>query len=317
VVDKATKLETIYDRIHEVRMRFEVLKRDAEIAYWRGRAEGKDETALRQEMEEAKHALDDDFAFVARSNEGGEFMEPEKIARIKAIAARRWTRTISNRLGVSYEEGARMRRQPEPPLPAEEPLLADRDDHISELAERDVIPADNPWGFALAVPKVKFNRGEVYNLCVARGTLTEEERYRINDHIVQTIIMLESLPFPKHLKNVPELAGGHHEKMDGTGYPKRLKGGDMSAVARIMAIADVFEALTAADRPYKKAKKLSEAVKIMGFMKKDNHLDPELLDLFLTSGVWREYARRFLAPDQIDEPDIGSVLGIKPSAGRN
>src|SRR5262249_10321779 len=159
----------------------------------------------------------------------------------------------------------------------------------SELAERDIIAADNPWGFSLTVPKVKFNRGEVYNLCVARGTLTDEERYRINDHIVQTIIMLESLPFPKHLKNVPELGGGHHEKMDGTGYPKRLRGGDMSAVARMMAIADVFEALTAADRPYKKAKKLSEAVKIMGFMKKDNHLDPELMDLFLTSGVWREY----------------------------
>ncbi len=202
VVDKATKLETIYDRIHEVRMRFEVLKRDAEIAYWRGRAEGGDEAILRQAMDAAKRALDDDFAFVARSNEGGEFMEPEKIARIKAIAARHWTRTISNRLGVSYEEGARMKRQPEPPLPVEEPLLSDRDDHISELTDRDVIAPDNKWGFALTVPKFKFNRGEVYNLCVARGTLTEEERYRINDHIVQTIIMLESLPFPKHLKNV-------------------------------------------------------------------------------------------------------------------
>jgi HD-GYP domain-containing protein (c-di-GMP phosphodiesterase class II) len=314
VVDKATKLETIYDRIHEVRTRFEVLKRDAEIAYWRGLAQGGDEPTLRREMETAKQALDDDFAFVAKSNEGGEFLEPEKIARIKAIGARRWTRTISNRLGVSYEEAARMRRQPEPPLPVEEPLLDDRDDHVSELSERDIIAADNPWGFALTVPKVKFNRGEVYNLCIARGTLTEEERYRINDHIVQTIIMLESLPFPKHLKNVPELAGGHHEKMDGTGYPKRLKGGDMSVVARIMAIADVFEALTAADRPYKKAKKLSEAVKIMGFMKKDHHLDPELLDLFLTSGVWRDYARRFLAPEQIDEPDIAGVLGIKPVA---
>jgi hypothetical protein len=294
-------------------MRFEVLKRDAEIAYWRGRTEGGDEPSLRQTMEEAKRTLDDDFAFVAKCNEGGEFMEPEKIARIKAIATRQWRRTISDRLGVSYEEAARMKRRPEPPLPVEEPLLADRDDHISELAERDIIAADNPWGFALAVPKLKANRGEVYNLCIARGTLTEEERYRINDHIIQTIIMLESLPFPKHLKNVPELAGGHHEKMDGTGYPKKLRGGDMSAVARMMAIADVFEALTAADRPYKKAKKLSEAVKIMGFMKKDNHLDPELLDLFLTSGVWREYARRFLTSDQIDEPDIAAVLGIKPT----
>lgn len=314
VVDKATKLETIYDRIHEVRGRFEILKRDAEIAYWRGLAGGGDEVSLRAEMDAKKRRLDDDFAFVATCNEGGEFMEPAKIERLKGIAARTWTRTISNRLGVSYEEKRRFDRLPEPALPVEEPLLADRDDHIVELTERDIIPANNQWGFQLNVPKVKYNRGELYNLCIARGTLTEEERYRINDHIVQTIIMLNSLPFPKHLRNVPELAGGHHEKMDGTGYPKRLKGAEMSVVARIMAIADVFEALTAADRPYKKAKKLSEAVKIMGFMKKDHHLDPDLMDLFLTSGVWRDYAERFLLTEQIDEPDIGAVVGMRPAA---
>ncbi|HVJ40036.1 MAG TPA: HD domain-containing phosphohydrolase [Dongiaceae bacterium] len=314
VVDKATKLETIYDRIHEIRTRFEVLKRDAEIAYWRGRSEGGDEPVLRAAMEQEKRSLDADFAFVAACNEGGEFMEPAKIDRLKTIAARSWLRTISNRLGISHEEKSRFDRQPEPSLPVEEHLLADRDDHVIGLSERDMIAADNPWGFQMARPKVKYNRGEIYNLSISRGTLTEEERYRINDHIVQTIIMLNSLPFPKHLKNVPELAGGHHEKMDGTGYPKRLKGGDMSVVARIMAIADVFEALTAADRPYKKAKTLSEAVKIMGFMKRDHHLDPDLLDLFLTSGVWHDYAKRFLSAEQIDEPDIAAVVGMRPAA---
>jgi HD-GYP domain-containing protein (c-di-GMP phosphodiesterase class II) len=314
VADKATKLETICDRIHEVRMRFELLKSAAETAYWKGLAKGGDEATLRARMTAEQQALDEDFAFVAACNEGGEFLEPAKIERIKSIAARRWTRTLSNRLGTSYEEKARFDRQPEPPLPAEEPLLADRADHVIEISEREIIPPDNEWGFKLNMPQMKYNRGEVYNLCIQRGTLTEEERYRINDHIVQTVIMLESLPFPKHLRNVPELAGGHHEKMDGTGYPKRLKGEEMSVVARIMAIADVFEALTAADRPYKKAKKLSEAIKIMGFMKKDRHLDPDLLDLFLTSGVWREYASRFLAPEQVDEPDINAILGIRPAA---
>jgi HD-GYP domain-containing protein (c-di-GMP phosphodiesterase class II) len=126
-------------------------------------------------------------------------------------------------------------------------------------------------------------------------------------------MMLESLPLPRHLRSVPEIAGGHHEKMNGTGYPKRLKRDQMSPVARMMAIADVFEALTAADRPYKKAKKLSEAVKIMGFMKKDNHLDPELLDLFLTAGVWKNYAERFLDKAQIDQPDIDAVLRTQPA----
>ena len=178
------------------------------------------------------------------------------------------------------------------------------------------MPADNPWGFRLQVPRHRYNRGELHNLAVARGTLTEEERYVINHHIVQTIIMLSRLPFPKHLRSVPEIAGGHHEKMDGTGYPKRLSAEAMSPVARMMAIADIFEALTAADRPYKKAKKLSEALKIMSFMKRDQHVDPGLFDLFLTSGVFRRYAERFLRPDQIDAVDIAPFLGPVP-ANRN
>ena len=199
-------------------------------------------------------------------------------------------------------------------MPVDEPLLADREDHISPLEARDLLTPDNRWGFKLNVPKYRMNRGEVYNLSIGRGTLTEEERYRINDHISQTIMMLESLPFPKHLRAVPEIAGGHHEKMDGTGYPKRLKRDQMSPVARMMAIADVFEALTAADRPYKKAKKLSEAIKIMAFMKKENHLDPDLLDLFLRGNVWKRYAEEFLDPEQIDLPDLDFVLNMKPAA---
>ena len=145
-------------------------------------------------------------------------------------------------------------------------------------------------------------------MCIGRGTLTEEERFIINDHIVQTIIMLEQLPFPKHLKKVPEFAGGHHEKMDGTGYPKKLNQEDMSVPARIMAIADIFEALTAADRPYKPPKKLSDSIKIMSFMKKDAHIDSDLFELFLTSGIYKEYADRFLDPSQIDEVDISQYL---------
>jgi HD-GYP domain-containing protein (c-di-GMP phosphodiesterase class II) len=118
---------------------------------------------------------------------------------------------------------------------------------------------------------------------------------------VQTIVMLESLPFPRHLRRVPEYAGGHHEKMDGTGYPRGLKKEDMSVPARVMAIADIFEALTAADRPYKPPKTLSESIKIMRFMVKDKHIDPDLFQLFLDSGVYKEYAKRHLKAEQIDE----------------
>jgi len=142
---------------------------------------------------------------------------------------------------------------------------------------------------------------EVYNLCISRGTLTPEERKVINDHIVVTIDMLEQLPYPKHLRNVPEFAGGHHEKLDGTGYPKGLNHAEMSVQAKIMAIADIFEALTARDRPYKKGKTLSQAMRILGFMKNDAHIDAELFDVFVKEKIYLKYAEGFLDPEQIDE----------------
>jgi HD-GYP domain-containing protein (c-di-GMP phosphodiesterase class II) len=308
VVDKATKLETLYDRIHEVRMRFEVLKRDAWIAYWKGRAEGGDETALVTLREQLLATLDDEFAFIARINLGGEAMADADQARLGQIAGRRWLRTLDNRLGVSWEEGKRLEQSPAASLPVEEPLLADRPEHLIERATQESITADNRWGFKLDVPQYKFNRGELHNLSIARGTLTAEERYIINHHIVQTILMLDRLPFPKHLRNVSEIAGGHHEKMDGTGYPKRLAREQMSLPARMMAIADIFEALTAVDRPYKKGKTLSEALNIMVGMCKGAHIDPQLFALFLRSGIHRRYAERFMKAEQIDEVDEQALL---------
>jgi len=309
VVDKATKLETIYDRIHEIRTRFEVIKREAEIEYLKAVIDGKGDTdTLRADLDTRLAQLDDDFAFIAESNIGGEFMAPERIERVKEIAGITWTRTLDNRIGVAHEEKIRWDRTLAPDLPVQENLLSDRDDHIFYREEGQAEPADDPHGFKLDMPELKFNLGEIYNLCIGRGTLTAEERFKINDHIVQTIIMLEQLPFPEHLKRVPEYAGGHHEKMDGTGYPKKLNKDDMSTPAKIMAIADIFEALTAADRPYKLPKKLSASVEIMSFMKKDAHIDADLFELFLTSGVYKVYADKFLKPEQLDDVDISQYL---------
>ncbi len=309
VVDKSTKLETIYDRVHEVRTRFEVVKRDAVIDYLKALIEGEEDAGkLRDDLEARLARLDDDFAFIAECNMGGEFMAPEKVDRLKEISAIQWTRTLDDRIGISFEEQKRKDRTPAPELPVVENLLSDRDDHIIYRESPEPAAGENAFGFQLDVPEHKFNLGEVYNLAIGRGTLTEEERFKINDHIVQTIIMLEQLPFPKHLKRVPEYAGGHHEKMDGTGYPRKLNKTDMSLPARIMAIADIFEALTAADRPYKPPKKLSDAVKIMSFMKKDAHIDDELFELFLKSGIHKEYAERFLDPSQLDEVDISQYI---------
>ncbi|MGQ7818484.1 HD domain-containing phosphohydrolase [Metapseudomonas furukawaii] len=308
VVDKATKLETLNDRIHEIRTRFEVLKRDTWVDYWKARAEGADEAAQAQVRDEKLRALDEEFAFIARCNLGGEAMAEADLERLKSIASRTWTRTLDNRLGISWEEAQRFARTPPQPLPVTEPLLADRPDHLFERAASEVIAPDNPWGFRLQVPAYKFNRGELYNLSIGRGTLTEEERYIINHHIVQTILMLNHLPFPPHLANVAEIAGGHHEKMDGTGYPKRLTRDEMSLPARMMAIADIFEALTAVDRPYKKGKTLSEALGIMCGMCRGAHVDPDLFGLFIRAGVYQEYARRFLRPEQIDAVDEAAIL---------
>jgi HD-GYP domain-containing protein (c-di-GMP phosphodiesterase class II) len=305
VIDKATKLETIANRIHEIRTRFEVLWRDAEIAECRALLAGADPETARRDREQAQAALQDDFAFVATCNIGGEFMDDGRIDRLKTIGARTWTRHFDNRLGLSLGEEQRLAGVPPSPPPSEERLLDDKPEHIVPWPNNvPPVTADNPYGFTMTAPDRQFNFGELYNLSVRRGTLTEEERFKINDHMIQTIMMLESLPLPKHLRRVPEYAGGHHEKMDGKGYPRGIMGATMSIPARIMAIADIFEALTAADRPYKTPKTVSEALKIMSFMRNDKHIDANLFDLFLRSGVWRTYAETHLRPEQIDAVDI-------------
>ena len=150
------------------------------------------------------------------------------------------------------------------------------------------------------VPQNFLTENEIYNLCISKGTLTAEERKTINDHIVHTIDMLEQLPYPKHLKNIPEFAGGHHEKLDGTGYPKGLNKDEMSIQAKAMAIADIFEALTAKDRPYKEGKTLSMAMRIMGFMKNDAHVDSQLFELFVQEKIYLQYAEKYLSSEQLD-----------------
>jgi len=308
VVDKATKLETLYNRIHEVRTRFEVLWRDAELAYWQGLAAGEDKAVLQRTLAQCRAVLQDDFAFVAKANIGGEFMQDEDVERLQRIGQRRWLRHFDNRLGISHEEAQRHAGATPAPLPVVESLLADRPDHqVPWGARKPPVAKDDPrnvWGFDMRLPANASNHGELYNLSIRRGTLNDEERFKINEHIVQTIIMLTALPFPRQLRRVPDIAGNHHEKMDGGGYPRRLGKDDLSIAERVMAIADIFEALTAADRPYKAAKSLTESVKILVAMARDNHIDGQLLRLFLSSGVHNEYAARFLREDQIDEVDV-------------
>ncbi len=286
VIDKASKLETIYNRIHEIRTRFEVLRRDAEIECLKAKLAGDgDGEALDAAFASQCQRLEEEFAFIAASNLGAEFFDDKSVDRLRRIGERTWLPHFDRTIGLSWEERSRLGGLPAQNGPVR--LLDDRPDHI--LTE--------------------YNLGEIYNLSVSRGTLTAEERKKINDHIVVTIDMLNQLPFPKKLRRVPEYAGGHHEKMDGTGYPKGLRRDEMSLPARMMAVADIFEALTAADRPYKKAKMLSDCLRIMSIMRDDDHIDPDLFALFLRAGIWREYAEQFLDPAQIDAVDIEDYLG--------
>ena len=308
VVDKAVKLETIYNRVHEVRTRFEVLKRDADVAYWRAVAGGADEAAQRAVRDDLHRTLDEEFAFVAACNAGGEAMSPERVARLRAIAARPWTRTLDDRLGLSEDERKIRVGLPPAPPPARETLLADRAEHIVVRRPDERIAPDNRWGFRLDVPEHRLNLGEVYNLSIGRGTLTDEERYIINHHVVQTTLMLGRLPFPRHLRRVPEIAGAHHERVDGRGYPRRLSLEQTDVLSRIIAIADVFEALTASDRPYKSGKTLSDALGIMRDMARTGHIDRELFALFVRAGVYRRYGEAHLGGGQLDTVDEQALL---------
>jgi len=256
VVDKATKLQTLFDRIELIDTRFEVLKRDAEInalrrqLQLRGKTDAAGESAIWEQCKMEMAAIDADRDFLRAANTGAEKTADADLDRVRRIATSRSWRNVD---GV----------------------------------ETEILTTD-----------------ELENLTIRAGTLTQAERNTINHHIVATIRMLEQLPWPRHLRNVPEYAGGHHERMDGKGYPKGLTRDQMSVQARVMGIADIFEALTASDRPYKPGMKLSQAMAIMQRFKLNGHIDPDLFDVFLGEKVYLRYAEQFLDPWQIDTVNL-------------
>jgi len=306
IVDKGSKLETIYNRIHEVRMRFEVLWRDAEISYWERMSKSpQEQEKLATELKETQQQLRDDFNFVAECNVGGEFFDEKKQARLREIAQRTWQRQFDNRVGLSPVEELQVPAE-KTELPATEQLLSDKPEHIIKRTRSTDYPPE--FGINMDIPEHLYNQGELYNLSIARGTLTNEDRFKINEHMISTIKMLESLPFPEELKNVPRYASTHHETMRGSGYPRKLTGEQLSIPERILAVADVFEALTASDRPYKKAKPVSVAMEILHKMVLDKHLDKDCFELFIRDKVYLEYAENFLAAGQLDEVDAAKYL---------
>lgn len=312
VVDKATKLETIYNRIHEVRTRFEVLYQDAQLRYWQQLYyQTESQATLTQQLITRQNELQEQFALIATLNLGQEQLDPHKLSKLDAIAQQTWLRHFDNQLGLSEIERARMDEQPQS-LPVVEQLLMDRPQDLIEWGTQiPPVEKDNPenhWGFDMQLPRYRYNLGELHNLAIQRGTLSEEERFLINNHIVQTIVMLSSLPLPQELERVPDLAGNHHEKVNGQGYPRKLSAERLTISDRVIAIADVFEALTAQDRPYHAMKYLSESLNIMAQMVSDEHLDSDIFEQFVREQIYLDYAREFLSPEQIDTIDEIAIL---------
>jgi len=258
VQDKATKLETLFDKIELVETRFAVVRRELELGG--GALEGASRA-------DALRRLEDDRVFLRRANTGGESMDEADQERVRAIALRWRYRAVDG-------------------------------------TERPILAPD-----------------EVENLCISRGTLNEAEREIINQHVVTTIRMLEELPYPRSLRNVPFIAGCHHERMDGCGYPNHLTRDEMSIQARILGLADVFEALTAKDRPYKPGMKVATVLDILGRMKDEGHIDADLFEMFVREKVHLRYAAEWLDPEQLDDEMLEEAAVVMarwaPGGGRH
>ena len=245
VIDKATKLETVYDGIELLRLRFALVDMQEKIRILQHQMNPVSDSG---EKDADRIQLAEEFRFLSETNLGSERMSDEMVDHVRAIAARTWD--------VNGKQ---------------ESLLTEK---------------------------------EAENLNIRQGTLNAAEREIVKNHAAVTHKILSQLPFPKKLKRVPEYAAAHHEALNGKGYPKGLEAGQLSLQSRILALADVFEALTAKDRPYKTAKTLSEAMDIMSMMVNDRHIDPDLFDLFKREGIYLDYAHRELAPQQIDLPGV-------------
>jgi HD-GYP domain-containing protein (c-di-GMP phosphodiesterase class II) len=263
IMEKATKLETIFDRISFIDAKFEIISRDLKINY-----QEQIISAMKNgkpvEVQQLERLLDTelkqvalDRALLQRINVGGEFLGDKELAQIERIA--KHYHLVINDIRT--------------------PLL---------------------------------NDDEVENLSIRRGTLTAGEHDVMKRHMDVTKNILDALPFPKHLSKVSEYALGHHEKLDGTGYPRGLTKEQMSIPARLMAITDIFEALSAVDRPYKKAKPVSECLFILGTMVEKNHLDPDIFAVFIESGVYKNYISEYANPEQLDDVDLNNLPGYKP-----
>jgi HD-GYP domain-containing protein (c-di-GMP phosphodiesterase class II) len=240
IIEKGKKLESIFDRVNYIALRFHYITKTVEVEAYKKKVELLEQKApkeeidnLERETEKKLQEIEESTNLVMICNEPGEYLEDEKIEKLGKLAK------------MTYKEGEKQL-----------PLLSE---------------------------------DELLNLSIRKGSITEAERQKMQDHAAISLKMLEQIPFTKKLKNIPLFAGAHHEYLNGKGYPKGLKGDEIPLEGRILAVVDVAEALSAQDRPYKKAMPMEQVYKILGFMVKDGELDPQVVDLIIKEKVLERY----------------------------
>ena len=244
IVEKAKKLQTIFDRIHYIRLRMDYMIQKVELDGQRKKIELLEKKADSSEIKKIEldsekkiQELKEIRAFINKCNEPGEFLEDETLERLKEISQRTY---LDN-------EGQ------------DQPFITD---------------------------------DELVNLSIRRGSITEAERKKMQDHAAVTLRMLKQIPFTKKLKNIPSFAGAHHEFINGKGYPLGLKGDEIPFEGRLMAVTDIAEALTASDRPYKKAMPLDTVYRILRSMAKNEELDNDMVELFISEEIYKIYQEK-------------------------
>lgn len=176
-------------------------------------------------------------------------------------------------------------------IAANEPsvLEEERLQWLIQVAERTVVMPDG-----MIMPLI--DDDDMVNVSIRKGTLNEEERKEIESHVTHSFNFLSQIPWTKDLQGIPNIAYAHHEKLNGRGYPRHLQAAEIPIQAKMMTVSDIFDALTASDRPYKAAVPLARALDILGYEVKDGGLDREILDLFIEKEVYR----RVLSTDALE-----------------
>ena len=244
IVEKAKKLQTIFDRIQYVRLRLTYISQkvmlegqDSKIEILQNGSDPEKLKALEKETSDKLEELKEIQEFINKCNEPGEFLDDEILERLKEISEKTY---------------------------------------IDEAGEQQPFLTED----------------ELVNLSIRRGSITEKERKKMQDHAAVTLRMLKQIPFTKKLKNIPAFAGAHHEFINGKGYPLGLKGDEIPFEGKLMAVTDIAEALTASDRPYKKAMPLETVYRILRSMAEGGELDNSLVQLFIEQEVYKTYQER-------------------------